>query len=89
MRLRTALKIQRLTQEPWRWGRKAPRWKLTTRWESLRIGRRKWRDRRFPYIPDEAEAEETALWGFSILAEALIEDQDDLAAFQEMLWADQ
>ena len=89
MRLRTAIKIQRLVQEPWRWGRKAPRWKLPTRWESLRIGRRKWRDRRFPYIPDEDEAKETALLGFSILADAIIEDEDDREAFKEMLWANE
>ena len=81
MRLRTAIKIQRFVED-WDLGR----WKNATVWESRRICRRKWKDHRLPYIPSDDELNERVLLGMSILADALIENDNEREAFKEAIW---
>jgi len=89
MRLRTAIKIQKNLQEPWTDGWRPKAWKKTTIWESYRIGRKKWKDSRFPYIPSEEESEEQMLLGLSVLAEVMIEDEEEKELAKEMIWSHQ
>ena len=99
MRLRTALKIQRAIEDPWRL-RQRPgesyrlrrvercRWRPETIWKSRTIGRRKWSDRRMPYVPNNDELDERLKFGISFLADALIDDDDQRDEFKTRLWSE-
>lgn len=58
MKLRTAIKIMRFVEEPWRSRRRPPNHVRAQIWEARRICRRKWLDRRVPYMPSDEELEE-------------------------------
>jgi hypothetical protein len=86
MRLRTAIKIQRLIEEPHRNNFRCLHWKRPTIWKSRAICRRKWRDHRVPFIPEDDELEERVKMMYNILADAVIEDPEELEKFKEELW---
>lgn len=58
MKLRTAIKVMRVEEEPWRIkGRRLPRHSRRTIREAWRICERKSADRRVPLLPDEEQLE--------------------------------
>lgn len=84
MRLRTAIKIQKQVEGYGRFTYRRYNWQQIE--TSRRICRRKWIDRRVPYIPDEDEIRERGLWRLSILAGCVIDDSRELEVFREQLW---
>jgi hypothetical protein len=88
MRLRTAIKIQRNYREPHRTGWRPLKWKASTFQESKRICRRKWSDRRVPYIPSEEEELESFGIRMWVLGEILIDDPEVREEFHTRLWLD-
>lgn len=56
MRLRTAIKIIRHIEEPWRYTR-SPRYTCEQVGKAWKICERKWRDSRVPDLPDEEQIE--------------------------------
>ena len=89
MRLRTAIKIQRIYEEPIKQnGRLRHRgiyWPYNREQyvKSRVICKRHWRDRRVPYIPSDDELAERAEIQVCILADVLIEDEKERDAFKE------
>ena len=91
MRLRTAIKIQLVYEEPiksnGRLRRKGIKWPYNARQykESQRICRRHWRDRRVPYIPSDEELIDRAEIQGCILADVFIEDERERDAVKERI----
>ena len=89
MKLRTAIKIQRIYQEPikknGRLRHRGIRWPYNCRQykESATICKRHWRDHRVPYIPSDDEQAERAEIQICLLADVLIEDEVERDAFKE------
>lgn len=85
MKLRTALKICRD-----HFGHRYPpvfkRHKRQTIWTAKEIGRRKWLDRRFPYINTEEEDEMMIGFVGSVLIEALVDDPDRRRELQDQFY---
>ena len=90
MKLRTAIKIQRRLEEPFRKRKFDPggKWKKETIWKSRTVCRRRVVDRRIPYIPDDDELKERFKLMIGILGECMIDDPAELEAFQNELWSD-
>jgi len=89
MRLRTAIKIMRLLEEPRRRNyRPTPLWKPPTIWHARDICRRKWRDRRVPLIPGDDELTERFGIIMSFLGDAFISDPVERDKFKEKLWSE-
>lgn len=57
MRLRTAIKIIRHIEEPWRYTHRSPRYTREQVGKAWKICERKWRDNRVPDLPDEEQLE--------------------------------
>jgi hypothetical protein len=55
MKLRTAIKIMRYEEEPWRYRRLGPRYSIGQIRKAWKLCERKWRDRRVPYLPNADE----------------------------------
>ena len=89
MKLRTAIKIQLIYEEPikpnGRLRHKGIHWPYNkTQYERSRIiCKRHWQDRRVPYMPSDDELEERAEIQACILADVLIEDEEERDAFKE------
>lgn len=89
MKLRTAIKIQQVLE-----GHRVKDlgrlhyWKRRTILKSRCICRRKWQDRRVPYIPSDDELDERCMVMMSVLADVFIVDETDREEFKEALWSD-
>jgi len=57
MRLRTAIKIMRYIEEPWRYTKRPPQHTREQVSKAWKICDRKWRDRRVPDLTDEEQLE--------------------------------
>jgi len=57
MKLRTAIKIMRYEEEPWRCRRRGPRYRIGQIREAWKLCERKCRDLRVPYLPSNEELE--------------------------------
>lgn len=55
MRLRTAIKIMRYIEEPWRYNTQSPSYSRRQVQEAWKVCDRKWRDHRVPMLPGEKE----------------------------------
>lgn len=88
MKLRTAIKIQRVYEEPikqnGRLRHRGKNWPYNCRQytESAIICKRHWRDHRVPYIPSEDEQAERAEIQVCLLADVLIEDETERETFK-------
>jgi hypothetical protein len=89
MRLRTAIKIQRFYEEPidkkGKLRHRGLSWLYNTRQYliSRTICKRHWRDRRVPYIPSEEELKNLTEIQMCILADVVIEDENERETFKE------
>jgi hypothetical protein len=93
MKLRTAIKIQRVFEEPikrnGRLRHRGIKWPYHHRQykESARICKRHWRDQRIPYIPSDHELIERDEIRMCLLADLFIEDEEKRDEFKEAILA--
>jgi hypothetical protein len=83
---RTALKICRDLFDQSRPWRRHPLRRFTTNREAIAIGRRHWRDERFPYIPSDDEQVEGFGFVMSALIDGLAPNDDAANEAKGRLW---
>jgi hypothetical protein len=87
MKLRTAIKIQRSVEEPWRFkGRSFPEYRFDQYKKARCICIKKSHDNRVPFVTSESDRLESFGIMMSVLADALVDDVEKRDQIKKDIW---